>query len=224
MPALQIIGIVFAAIALLVAALLCIPGRLLVSYDAENGFQLRGSVLFFRFGGKQRRAQKAKPKKPSSKTAEALSEKHTSLDLRALTKHTEELSELLGKTLQGLGTIARSIVVRELSLTCVVGGSDPAAAADAYGRVCAVLYPALAALHAALRVRESGEEITIGCAFGEESRIALRMLLQLRAVHVLRAVLPLTSPALKLLRGLRQDGAAAKRKRPAKASSRPRSD
>ena len=63
MPALQIIGIVFAAIALLVAALLCIPGRLLVSYDAENGFQLRGSVLFFRFGGKQRRAQKAKPKK-----------------------------------------------------------------------------------------------------------------------------------------------------------------
>ena len=224
MSALQIIGIVFAAIALLVAALLCIPGRLLVSYDAENGFQVKGSVLFFRFGGGKKSAPKPKSKEPSSKAAETPAEKHAVPDLRSLAEHAGELTELLGKTLNGLGTIAKSIVVRELSLTCVVGGDDPAEAADTYGRICAILYPALAALHAALRVREDHEEITIGCAFGEESRLSFRTLLQLRAVHVLRAALPLTPPLLKLLRSLRRKRAAATQQRPAKASSRPRSD
>ena len=227
MTALQIVGIVLAAIALLVAALLCIPGRLLVSYDAENGFQILGSVLFFRFGGGKQTAPKKekKPKEQSAPTEETKPEgKKSSPDLRTLAAHAGELAELLGKTLNSLGTIARSIMVRELSLTCIVGGDDPAEAADTYGRICAVLYPALAALHAALRVREDHEQITIGCAFGEESRFAFRMLLQLRAVHVLRATLPLTPPILKLLRSLLREKAAARQPRPAKASSPPQSD
>lgn len=214
MTAWGIVGIVLAALALLIAALALIPGRLLLTYDAQNGFLLRGSVLFFRFGGKD----PSPKKKPKAAASEPKSEeKKSSLSLRTLTAHTQILSELLGKTVQGLGGVARSTVVKELSLLCRVGGDDPAKAADTYGRICAFVYPALAALHSALRVCEKNERIDLSCAFGEESRLEFRMLLQLRAVYVIRAVLPIIPPAFALLRGLRRDGAAASRKRPPKA-------
>lgn len=211
MSAWAIVGIVLASLALLFAAALLIPGRLLVTYDAQNGFLLRGSVLFFRFGGKSP-APKKQPK-PSAPEAK----KPFSLSLRSLTEHTQELSLLLGKTLQGLGSAARRISVRELTLLCRVGGDDPAAAADTYGRICAILYPTLAALHSTLRVCEKNERIDLSCDFGGEALLEFRMLLQLRAVHAVRAVLPIIPPALSLLRGLRRDGAAATRRRPPKA-------
>lgn len=214
MTAWGIVGIVLATLVLLVAALVLIPGKLLLTYDAQNGFLLHGSVLFFRFGGKA----PSPKKKPKAVSPESTSEeKKFSLSLRTLTAHTQILSELLGKTVQGLGTIARGIVVKEMHLLCRVGGDDPAEAADTYGRICAVVYPALAALHSALRVCEKNERIDLSCAFGEESRLEFRMLLQLRAVHVIRAALPIIPPAFALLRGLRRDGAAASRKRPPKA-------
>lgn len=212
MNAWGIFGIVLAALALFAAALVLIPGRLLLTYDAQSGFLLRGSVLFFRFGGNA-----PSPKKKPKADASDPEKQKRSLNLRTLRAHTQELSELLGKTVQGLGTVVRGIVVKELSLLCRVGGDDPAETADTYGRICAFLYPTLAALHSALRVCEQNERIELTCAFGEESRLEFRMLLQLRAIHVVRAVLPIIPPAFALLRGLRRDGAAASRKRPPKA-------
>ena len=80
-----------------------------------------------------------------------------------------------------------------------------------------MLYPVLGAMHGALRFNEKHEHVEIRCDFGGESLLEFRTRLRLRAVHVLRALLPLTPPALRLLRSLRPDEEAASRKPPAKA-------
>lgn len=217
MGAWAIVGIVFAALALVLAALCCIPGKLLICYDAQDGLRLRGSVLFFTFGGGKPKPEKPPKKEAPKKEPPKAAEKHASVDLKTLADHAGELAELLGKLLRQLGGLARSIVVKELKLLCTVGGDDPVDTADRYGTICAVLWPVLGLLHDTLRVNEKNEQVEISCVFDGESELAFRMLLQLRAVHVLRAVLPLTPPALRLLLRLRPTGEAANRKRPSKA-------
>ena len=217
MGAWGIVGIVLGALALLCVALCLIPGRLLLLYDAQEGFRLRGSVLCFTFGGGKPKPKKPPKKEEEKKEAPKSAEQHGSVSLKTLTEHAEELAALLGKLLRQLGKLTRSIVVKELRLLCVVGGDDPAAAALRYGSICAVLYPALGLLHDKLRVSDKNEQIDLTCDFDGEDLLEFRMLLQLRAVHVLRTLLPLTPPVLRLLRELRQGGAAASRKRPPKA-------
>ncbi len=214
MSAWGIVGIVLGSFALLIAALGCIPGKLLVTYDAQDGLRLRGSVLWLKLGEK-----KSTPKgKPEKKAPPKAAEKHAKVRLKTLTEHAGELAELLGKLLRQLGILARSVVVGELRLLCVVSLDDPAGA-ERYGRICAALYPALGALHETLRVTEKNEQVDIVCACGEEDLIRFRMLLQLRAVHVVCALLPLMPPTVRLLRRLRPGREAAIRARRPKASS-----
>ena len=114
MGAWAIVGLVFASLALLVAALLCIPGRLLVAYDAQTGLRLRGSVLCFTFGEKKQKPKKEKPPKKEKKEEEppkAAAEKRGASALKALSAHAGELADLLGQMLRQLGKIARSVVV-----------------------------------------------------------------------------------------------------------------
>ena len=213
MSAWGIVGLVFAGLALLFAALCCIPGKLLVTYDAQEGLRLRGSVLWLKLGEKK---PKPAPAPQAKKAPPKVAGKHEGGKSRILTEYAGELAQLLGKLLRQLGILVRSIVVKELRLACVVDLDDPAAA-ERYGKICAVLYPALGALHETLRVDEAHESVSIGCACGGKDLLEFRMLLQLRAVHVVRALLSLTPPALSFLRRVRRDGEAASRKRPPKA-------
>ncbi len=219
MGAWAIVGIVFAALALALAALCCVPGRLLILYDAQDGFRLRGSVLWLKFGERKPEPE-AEPKKPQKKAQKdappKAAEKHAKATFKTVTEHAGELADLLGKLLRQLGVLVRSVVVKELRLLCAVSLDDPDAAVR-YGKICAALFPALGALHETLRVNERNEQVDISCVCGGEDRIEFRMLLQLRAVHVLRTLLPLTPPALRLLKDLRPDEEAASRKRPSKA-------
>ena len=226
MGAWEIVGIVVASVVLVFAALGCIPGRLLVTYDAQEGLRLRGSVLGIPLGGGKPKPKKEpeKPQPPKETEAPKTAGTQSPVSLRMLTDHAGELAELLGKTLRQLGKMARRIAVRELKLLCVVGGDDPAEAADTCGTICAILYPVLAVLHETLRVNEKHEQVDLSCAFGGESVLEFRLLLQLRVADVLRALLPLTPPALGFLLRLRRDAKAPSRAPRSKAQSRTRSD
>ena len=97
MGAWGIVGIVLGALALLCVALCLIPGRLLLLYDAQEGFRLRGSVLFFTFGGGKPKPKKSPKKEEAKKEAPKSAEQHGSVSFKTLIDHAEELAALLGK-------------------------------------------------------------------------------------------------------------------------------
>lgn len=72
-------------------------------------------------------------------------------DLAGTLRFLRAVARLAAKT---IGKLLRSITVKRFDLLVVVASNDAAVTAQRYGKVCGVLYPALASIESVMRIRE----------------------------------------------------------------------
>lgn len=99
---------------------------------------------------KKAKTSATKKKKSSSKLKE-LVELMKQDDLAGTLRFLRAVVRLAAKT---IGKLLRSITVKRFDLLVVVASNDAAVTAQRYGKVCGVLYPALASIESVMRIRE----------------------------------------------------------------------
>lgn len=99
---------------------------------------------------KKAKTSATKKKKNSSKLKE-LVELMKQDDLAGTLRFLRAVARLAAKT---IGKLLRSITVKRFDLLVVVASNDAAVTAQRYGKVCGVLYPALASIESVMRIRE----------------------------------------------------------------------
>lgn len=118
-------------------------------------------VTLFPRKSKPRQAKKSKPKSASQKDAAGKPSKADRLtaELReafrrdgvaATAAYLKRLAALAGQT---AGRMLRAVTVDKFSVRLIVAAEDPADTALQYGRLCAVVYPSVAVLEQAMRIR-----------------------------------------------------------------------
>ncbi len=163
-----VLYILFGLIAL-VAAVLFIPVGLRMEYRQELTVRLRVfgiPILLFSSAEEEeqhteqqkKKTAKHSPKdKPKSKTSSRLQTIRDSLSqsfhkdgLSATLSIIAETLELAGKA---VGAFFKSVTIDRLWLEMRVSSEEPSDTAILYGRICGILYPALAALEKAIPIR-----------------------------------------------------------------------
>lgn len=182
MVALWIILGVVAAIVLLLGLILLMPIDLLFILDEKEGFALRIRLLGMIFGGGEE-ADAENSLVKAVKKALGLSHLESTDSLRSAVKKqgaTETLQETV-KTLMDLIERAFWLLKRcriaACRLTFTAGGED---APLEYGTACAVIYPLVAFLEGAGRLKPRNKEVRILCDYDRpesilEGQIAVRV-------------------------------------------------
>lgn len=93
----------------------------------------------------------AKSKKKNSSKIGELVELMQQDDLAGTLYFLREVARVL---LQTIGKFLRSITVKRFDLLVLVASDDAAVTAQRYGKVCSVLYPALASIESVVHIRE----------------------------------------------------------------------
>ena len=92
-----------------------------------------------------------KKKKKSSSKLKELVELMKQDDLAGTLRFLRAVARLAAKT---IGKLLRSITVKRFDLLVLVASNNAATTAQRYGKVCGVLYPALASIESVMRIRE----------------------------------------------------------------------
>lgn len=193
------------------ALLLCCPITVKAHYGEE--FTAVLSYLVFRVRIPAPEKPEKKKKKKKSKQPEKAKPEASGIfgKYRDMLKKKglSGLLELLSDVARELGKAGKKFshtMIRKLSVQISVAGGDAADTAVLYGKTCAVVYPAVAALLHAFRYRTYRVEVQPDFT-GEKTRIDVQAELRLRAVHVVSAALGLVFGGLKIFKKLRQDSA-----------------
>lgn len=194
MIALKIIGIVFSAIILVIAIILCLP--LFITVESKTGEKTLtyAQILFFKFGKKGK-----KKKKKNDKTSRNAILKLFGLDTE---KSTETDSESSSDTVNKIKRIANTVLslfsrvpfilkrctVKELLLNANVGGTDAAQTAIEYGLLCAAVYPLTGFIDANIPCCKNALDVSLKCNFDEPVNYNFYLSVKIRTVHILRAL------------------------------------
>lgn len=157
----------------LVILLLAIP--VYVSVTGHGDWRVRVRILgipvtLFPRKSKPQQAKKSKPKSASKKDAAGKPSRADRLtaELReafrrdgvaATAAYLKRLAALAGQT---AGRMLRAVTVDRLHLRLVIAAEDPADTALQYGRLCAVVYPSVAVLEKAMRIRRRDVRVEPG--------------------------------------------------------------
>lgn len=193
MKILLIIGIVLAAIALIITVILLLPVRVLIGYDDKNG----QVTLLYRFLG-MTFGEEPNPDSAISKGAkkitgisklDSLGSVRGNISDIGVSATIGQIVDILGMLLGRVVWILKYCVIEKFNVDVVCVGSDAANAAMEYGAVCAVIYPIIGYIHTMTTVKDSGENINVTCDFeGSDGRVALDTVIRVRIVHLVRAL------------------------------------
>ena len=199
MLALYIILGILLFIVLLIAAILCIPVKILITYTESDGLDYKIKILFYTL--------KSDPKKHTFidilNQLKDLQEmdlsqlnnektKASSVSKHGLLSTFKEVFGLLKFVLYYLRTLLGSFKIKKLYLDIVCADEeDTAEAAINYGKVCAAVYPVLGFIHSYFKVKEKKERINIACDYmAEKSSFSLDTVLSIRVAHIVVALIP----------------------------------
>ncbi len=160
MLAVKILLYILAALAVLLLLLLFLPSFLRITYNGELRVRLwvLGVPLTLLPAPPDKKQKKAAPPdkkapKPPGKGQQLARELTAAFREDGLAATLELLRQLAVIAGQALGRVLRAITVDSLRLELLIAAGDPATTAVRYGEVCGVLYPALAAVGGAVRIR-----------------------------------------------------------------------
>lgn len=153
-----VLWIILAVIAALIAAVMFVPIYARVRYDGTLTVRLRVwgipiTLLPSDEDEEQEEPAPSTPRKKTSKTAELKRELSRSFREDGVGATLRYLGELASMASQAIGRLLRSVTVDRLRLEMRISAVDAADTAVRYGEVCAALYPALAVVERAMRVR-----------------------------------------------------------------------
>lgn len=208
--------IILGILALFVLLLLC-PITAKLSYEEE--FSAAISYLFFRIripapekpekpkksSKKNQKTKQPSEKKKETASKETLKKYQELLKKRGLSGLLSLLSEVTD-ALKKAGRKFRHLRVRLFSFQIAVVGGDAADTAILYGKTCAVVYPAVAAILHVCRYRTYHVEVQPDFT-GEKTRIDAQIVLRISALYVVSAALGLALDALKIFLKLKQEDA-----------------
>lgn len=193
MIVLKILGIVLAAILLIIFLILMLPVRVLIFTREDGSIKILYKILFLTFG------RKPNPNSPILRIAKELTGLSRLSDLGSVKRSLEDsgvsatagqIVHILMLLLGRVAWLLRYCTVRRLKIDAVCAGADPAEAAMEYGAVCAVVYPLLGYVESHMKVRQQGLDVNIGCDFGRAlGDFSLETELSVRIWHVARALL-----------------------------------
>ncbi len=164
------LGIV-AAVVLIISALLFLPVHILLERDADEHTKLFVRLLFIKVDPIKIASNKKKKQNRFIKwIRSAFSKKHTPVK-KAEKGFFEKLTDAIEmvKTVIGiLQELIKKIKVKSLRIKAVAADTDAADAALEYGKLCAVIFPAVSFLQTIVKVNEKGIDIDLGCDFNAE--------------------------------------------------------
>ncbi len=183
------IGIV-GGLALIITVILCLPVFVLAKSDDSGELILRYKFLHMIFG------EDPDPENPIlvfAKEATGLS-KTDSASLKSSVKQSgvavtvKDTCNILLSLLKQVKWIVKYCTLTKLQLRVVCASDDAGDAAVNYGKCCAVVYPAVSAIHGIMHVRKRGEEVAVLCDFyAQESRVEYDLKLRVSVLRVLQA-------------------------------------
>lgn len=168
MLVLKILGIVLAAVVLIICLILLLPVHVMLYTREDGSIKLLYRILFLTFG------RHPNPKSPIVRIAKELTGLSRLSDLGTVKRSVEDsgISTTAGQIVHILLLLLERVVwllqyctLRRLRINAVCAGEDAAEAAMEYGAVCAVVYPLIGFVEGNMKVRERGLEVSIGCAF-----------------------------------------------------------
>lgn len=185
------LGIV-AFLALLITVILLLPVYVIIKNDENNELILRYKILFKTFG------ENPDPNAPVVKVLKKASG-ISQLEKDNLKSSAKEmgLSTTVSQTLQIVVDLLREIVtlltygtLKRCYIKVVCAEEDAADTAVSYGKCCAVVYPLVGFLDAAMKVRKKGQHIDISCDYlTGNDELRFDFLISVRLYHVLAAFL-----------------------------------
>ena len=148
----------------LLIVVLSVPVSARIAYEDDLLIRIRFMGIPITLAPRaEKKKKKSLPRKKSAKTSTAKSKKKSSSKLKELMKlmkqddlagtlhFLREVARLVAKT---IGKLLRSITVTRFDLQVLVASNEAAVTAQHYGKVCGVLYPALASIESVVRIRE----------------------------------------------------------------------
>ncbi len=171
---------ILAAILVILLFLLCCPVSFSLSYG-EKGFQAKVGYLFFHkhFSFSQEEKKRSDKGKKSSQEKESVLDK-----LRRLSSENDSTSffEFLRETAAlaagSLKKLFHHIVIKKLSLDVSVAGEDAAQTALSYGKLCALIYPAVSVLVSQTKTKWYG--VSVFPDFSEQAQTKAKFEVQSR--------------------------------------------
>ena len=183
--------LVFGGIVLLLILLLCCPITLRLSF--LNGFSVRLKYLFLSFQllpqkekstGKKKHADRKKKQEESETTLEKLRRLTGEDSAAGLFDFLRELAVLAAGSLKKL---FRHLVIADFSLDVSVGGEDAAETALTYGKLCAVIYPAVSVLVSQAKTKHYGVSVFPDFSEGAQTKAHMEAKLRIKPVFLLSA-------------------------------------
>lgn len=192
MIVLKVTGTVIAVIILLIAIILMLKIKLIVSYSKQNGLTVLYRLLYFTFG---------KNPNPDSAFAKKLKkmlgiDKIESAD--AIKQGVEEngVSDAVQRIITIVTLLAGRVLwllkycrIHKLRIFAVCADEDAADAAIDYGLVCAAVYPFSAVITSNIKTAKNAEDISVLCDFEGEKKLEFDLTVSVRIIHILRALL-----------------------------------
>lgn len=198
--------VLYVVLAVLGALLLILLLPVFAHIHYEGELQVRLRVLgipFTLYPRPQKEAEKKKPrralrrsarkkqgKKAGKKEKEGLPSVAAMLKEDGVGGTVHYLSEMAALVKTAAVRVLRAITVRSLMLRLTIGGEDAAQTAIRHGAVCGAVFPALAVLEGAMRVRRREVQVTPDFVYGE-SRVLLDMRLSAMPLRLLAAAIGL---------------------------------
>ncbi len=186
---------ILAAIALILAAVLLLPIRIIIkSHNGEPQFLFK--ILFLTFGKEKHSKQKAQKSSATGDFKKALGA--DSFSFKSIREQIKKngLKATLTKILTLVTDIIRAAVgllrhctVERLELTVVCSGDDAADAAIKYGACCAIIHPLITAIGSIITLKERGTKIDVLCDYSgsAEEKIKYNFVIKVRVFRVLAA-------------------------------------
>lgn len=187
------LGIIF-FILLLITIILLLPVSFIIKTDQDGDFVVLYKILFKTFG------ENPNPDKPIVKALKNISGvtrldkdkiKESSKKGELLTTLRENFSLIIGLLKKLLGLL-KKCKVKVLKIDIICAEEDAAKTAISYGLCYAVISPILNLIHSSMKVKKSGEKITIKSDFdSQKSSFKFETVLVSRVFRIVAALLSL---------------------------------
>ncbi len=108
-------------------------------------------------------------------------------------KKASSFNDLIGliiDVLKELIGLVKHCTADKFKLKIICANEDAATAAISYGACCAAVYPLSGFLHSAMKIKKSGEDITVDCIYqNDKAEFFVEIVLSIRVFRVLGAAL-----------------------------------
>ena len=171
-------------LALLIVFFLSLPVYLIMKTDNEGKIKILFKFLHKTFGQAQNSNSsilKTLKKATGTENAEEKSKKITSF---------VDLLDLIIDILKELLSLVKYCTAKKFKLKIVCADEDAATAAIKYGACCAAVYPLTGFLHSAMKIKKSGEDITVDCIYQNgKNEFLVEIILHISVFRILIAAL-----------------------------------